>query len=101
MLFTVQVNVPRTSDGGKNTVRMVSYLAVVPSMRYCVILNVLFVSTASPSFIQDTFVGGDPREEQLIAKAVVEASCRATILIGAIKRNTSHYFPANIELPTC
>ena len=81
---------PRTSDGGKKTVRMLSYLAVVPSMRYCIILNVLFVSSASPSLIQDMFVGGDPREEQLIAKAVVEASCRPTILIGAIKQN-SHY----------
>lgn len=73
---------PTISDMGSRIIRMVSYFAATLSLRYWVAIKVSFAVTASPSFIHITTVGGDPEEEQFIAKTLVELSCRDEILTG-------------------
>lgn len=85
-LFTEQVNVPNTSDGGNKIVRVLSYFAVKLSVRYWVVMKVSFIVRVSPSLTQVTFVGGDPIEEQFRVKAAAEISSNDNTLIGANKR---------------
>lgn len=67
------VYIPITSDGGKE---MLSYLAVVPSIRYWTVSKVSFTVTISASLIHVTFVGGDPEEEHFKVNTDADVSSR-------------------------
>lgn len=76
--------VPISFDGCREIIRMLSYLAVTPSLRYWMVVKVAFIITVPPSFVHVKFVGGDPEEEQFKVKTVAELSSNDKILTGAV-----------------
>ena len=94
-LSTEHVYVPTTSDGCNKIIRILSYLAVTPSLTYWVVTIVSLSATASPFLNHVTFVGGDPDDEQFKVKTVTELSWSEKILTGTAQKNVhcQSFFP--------
>lgn len=87
-----------TSNGcNRGDIRILSYIAIAPSLRYWLVVKFSECVSILLSFIQVTLVGGDPEEEQLTLNTSAEFSCSDKMLTWAREKSISYNMPQRLK----